>query len=236
MPVSSTFIDKLKKTTSARIGIGHSGGRYPTKAQLKFQEDYALAKDSIWLEVDPKLIHSLGLIELRTQAENRRDYLMQTRLGRLLHEESQEKLKLFPTHIDVQILTSCGLSGEAFKNVPPMLELLVPRFKQLGLRLAPVLYIPRARVAIMDAVGEITRPKTCLLLVGERPGLGTVDSLSAYFEYEPCLKRVESDRNVLSNIHTAGIPPTEAALMLADAIKHILQEKKSGMHVRFEFA
>jgi ethanolamine ammonia-lyase small subunit len=234
----NAFVQSLKKLTPARIGIGHAGGRYRTESQLKFRHDLAVSRDAVRREVPSELVKNLGLIALQSRATNRDIYLMNTRLGRELDDASRESLKKSGTAgADIQIITSDGLSSEAFeKNVPEMLPLLSARLKQLGLRVADPIFIRWARVAIIDDIGAILRPRAALILLGERPGLGISDSLSGYFEFSPGPGRVESDRNVLSNIHRQGIPAAEAALMLADALNKILTLGRSGMTVRFDFA
>lgn len=241
MPVflNKKFVEALQKTTTARIGIGHVGLRYTTASQLKFKEDLASARDSVRRDVPEAFIESLGLLSLSSRATDRRQYLMSTTEGRFLNDESVALLRKKTegdAPVDVQILTSDGLSSEAFENnVPQMLPLMVDRLKAANLKVGNPIFVRRARVALMDHVGEIIKPKVSIILLGERPGLGISDSLSGYFEYAPALERVESDRNVLSNIHRRGIPPTEAALMLAEALIKVLQTKKSGMTVRFDF-
>ena len=219
------------------MGIGHCGARYPTKAQLKFREDLAISKDAVQRDVPSAVVEKLGLIALQSRVRNRAEYLMNTTAGRFLNLESAARVEKEGTKgADIQLLVSDGLSSEAFeRNVPDMLPLLTQRLKEAGVTLAKPLFIRWARVAVIDHVGEILKPKASLILLGERPGLGVSDSLSGYFEYEPRAARVESDRNVLCNIHRQGVPPTEAALMLADALLKVIQLKKSGMTVRFDF-
>jgi ethanolamine ammonia-lyase small subunit len=226
----------LQATTPARIGIGHAGGRYPTAASLKFREDLAVSKDAVHRNVAETVLAPLGLVTLQSRASSRREYLMNTRVGRFLDDPSREKLRAMPTKADVQLVASDGLSAEAFENnVPQMLPLMASRLRKAGLNVGSPLFVRWARVAILDDIGEILRPRCALILLGERPGLGISDSLSGYFEYEPCAARLESDRNVLCNIHRRGVPPTEAALMLAEALIRVLELKKSGMSVRFDF-
>ncbi len=235
------FVTELKKTTTARIGIGHAGGRYPTRAQLKFKEDLAVSKDAVHRDVPEKLIQELGLFPLQSRVKNRAEYLRNTTLGRFLAPASEAALRekhlaTKPHQYDVQLIASDGLSSEAFeRNVPAMLPLMQQRLTESGLSLAPPLFVRWARVAVLDHVGEIVKPKAAIILLGERPGLGISDSLSGYFEYDPGPTRVESDRNVLSNIHRQGLPPPEAALLLADSLFKILTLRKSGMTVRFDF-
>lgn len=231
------FVDVLRGTTPARIGIGHSGGRYPTKALLKFREDLAASKDTVHRDVSGELIAELGLLPLQSRAADRREYLMNTSLGRFLDDASVAKLQAeVAPGPDVLLLVSEGLSSDAFENnVPEMLPLLRSRLADDGIRVAAPIFVRWARVAVMDHIGELLRPKASLILIGERPGLRISDSLSGYFEYAPGACRVESDRNVLSNIHRRGVPPSEAALMLAEALIRISELRKSGMDVRFDF-
>ncbi len=237
----NAFVAELKKTTTARIGIGHAGGRYPTQAQLKFKEDLAVSKDAVHRDVPDEAILKCGLSPLTSRVRDRAEYLRNTTLGRFLCDESARELATMheqtkPHQFDVQVVASDGLSAEAFeRNVPAMLPLMQDRLKTAGLTMAPPLFVRWARVAVLDHVGEIVKPKAAIILLGERPGLGICDSLSGYFEYDPGPHRLESDRNVLSNIHRQGVPPPEAALLLAEALIKILSLKKSGMTVRFDF-
>ncbi len=233
----NAFVAELKKTTPARIGIGHAGGRYPTMAQLKFKEDLAVSKDAVHRDVPNQFIQALGLISLQSRVNDRAEYLKNTTLGRFLNDASVEELeKRASGTYDVQIITSDGLSSEAFeKNVPIMLPLMKARLVEEGLSVAPSLFVRWARVALIDHVGELVKPKAAIILLGERPGLGISDSLSGYFEYQPNKTRIESDRNVLSNIHRLGMPPPEAALLLAEALIRVIALKKSGMTIRFDF-
>jgi ethanolamine ammonia-lyase small subunit len=235
---SDDFLGALRRATTARIGIGRAGMRYPTRAQLQFKEDLAIARDAVHREVDDAMVERLGLLALRSRATSRRDYLMNPARGRFLDDPSVATLRARAiAGADVQIVTSDGLSCEAFAaNVPAMLPLLARRLGDDGVTLGTPLFVRWARVGILDHVGEILRPRAAIVLLGERPGLGISDSLSAYFEHAPGPGRVESDRNVLSNIHRHGIPPTEAALQLAEALMTVLRLGKSGMDVRFDFA
>lgn len=232
------FLTALRRATTARIGIGRAGLRYPTRAQLCFKEDLAIARDAVRREVQEDLVQRLGLLALSSRAPSRRQYLMNPSLGRFLDDRSVELARARAiAGADVQIVASDGLSCEAFEqNVPEMLPLLLKRLGESGVSLGTPLFVRWARVAILDHVGEILRPKAAIVLLGERPGLGISDSLSGYFEHAPGPGRVESDRNVLSNIHRHGIPPTEAALQLAEALLTVLRLGKSGLGVRFDFA
>lgn len=234
---NNSFVKELQKTTTARIGIGHAGGRYPTKAQLKFKEDLAISKDAVHRDVPDELLKKLTFINVKSRARDRKEYLINTQCGRFLDDESVDKLtNQGIKNADFQLIVSEGLSTEAFeKNVPEMLPLFNATLSEAGIKCGAPIFARWARVALMDHIGEILMPKASLIFIGERPGLGISDSLSAYFEYEPRLARVESDRNVLSNIHRLGVPPTEAAIMLARAMIQVIQNKKSGMSVRFDF-
>lgn len=234
---SDDFFATLKGATPARICIGRAGERYTTHAQLKFREDLAASRDTVYRDVSTTLVDRLGLLAAESVATSRRDYLLNTAAGRKLSDASARKIveQAVPS-CDIQLVVSEGLSTEAFENnVPVMLPLLLSRLREEGITVGTPIYVRWARVAIVDQIGEILRPKSALILIGERPGLGISDSLSGYFEYSPSFARVESDRNVLCNIHKKGVPPEEAALMLAQALLDVLRMKKSGMSVRFDF-
>lgn len=239
MPVFSPnieFLNRLKETTPARIGIGRAGERYPTKAQLKFKLDLSVAKDAVYRAVNSEVVQNLGVLSYGSMAQDKKSYLMNLKLGRRLDDNSANVLLgQNEKGMDVQIILSDGLSSEAFENnVPLMLPILEAELKRRGTSLGKSFFVKHARVALMDHVGELLKPKVSLILLGERPGLGISDSLSGYFVFRPCFERVESDRNVLSNIHRLGIPPTEAALILVDALLKVLMSEKSGMSVRFD--
>jgi ethanolamine ammonia-lyase small subunit len=127
------------------------------------------------------------------------------------------------------VIVSDGLSAlAAHRQVVPLLSALWPELLEAGWKLAPVLVIPRARVALQDEVGDLLGARLALTLLGERPGLLAPDSLGAYFVHDPRRGRTDADRNCVSNIHPAGLPPSEAALVLSRLLRRSRQEQSSG--------
>lgn len=210
----------LRRHTAARIALGRTGGSLPTTEQLTFALDHALARDAVHAPFDPAalaaelaLLHPEPLI-LESAAPDRATYLQRPDLGRRLSADSATRLTaLVPrTPPDLVILISDGLSAlAAQRQAAPLLRDLLPRLRASGLTLAPLCIVRQARVALMDEAGSLVRARLALMLLGERPGLGTPDSLGAYLVFAPALGRTNADRNCVSNIRPAGLPPSLAA-------------------------
>ena len=215
--------NRLRQWTPARIALGASGGSVPTIAALDFRMAHASARDAVQRPFDAaklvKRIEALGLAcrALRSGVTDRATYLRRPDLGRLLDEDSRTTLETLGTAegpFDLVIVCSDGLSAVAAEaQIVPLLEALVPRLD--GWKLAPVLVVPFARVALMDDAGERLKAKLALILLGERPGLGSADSLGAYFVHDPRVGRTDGERNCLSNIRASGLAPAVAAETLA---------------------
>lgn len=230
-PFNYEELQTLINQTPARIGVGRSGVRPKTNSMLKFRFDHAAAVDAVYGEVNAELLKVLNLFKVETKASDKETYLLRPDLGRKLTEEAKkvikEKCRRTPT---VQIIISDGLSSKALEeNVEDVYLSLEQSLKVLDIDLGTSFYIERGRVAIMDDVGEILEPKIIVLLIGERPGLVTDQSLSAYFCYKPRIGTIESDRMVVSNIHKGGIPPVEAGAYLGTLIQKILKYEASGI-------
>ena len=222
-PTPDTPWNRLRQWTPARIALGASGGSVPTNAALDFRLSHALARDAVQRAFDAanlvKRIEELGLPfrELRSAVLDRATYLRRPDLGRVLNEDSRttlDALGIAEGPFDLVIVCSDGLSAVAAEaQIVPLLEALVPRLD--GWKLAPVLVVPFARVALMDDAGERLKAKLALILLGERPGLGSADSLGAYFVHDPRVGRTDGERNCLSNIRASGLAPDVAAETLA---------------------
>lgn len=231
-------MQEMVTTTPARIAIGRAGARYDTDAWLKFRMDHAAAKDAIFHEIGPEFIDRLGAVALRTQVADRRQYLVRPDLGRRLDPESEQVLreKCKPGAV-VQLVVVDGLSGTAVEaNALDFMRALqagLPHESVAGTPGAPLLgtpiFVRLGRVAVMDQIGEVLKPDLIVELVGERPGLVTAESMSAYFCYKPDLKTIESDRTLISNIHKGGIPSVEAGAHAAKLAARILASKVSGV-------
>lgn len=208
--------------TAARIALGRTGGSLPTAELLDFGLAHARARDAVKSPFDAQKIqaelqaagHSSVL--LQSAVNNRADYLRRPDWGRRLNETSRQQLTAVASNgpFDLCIIISDGLSSRAIKHVltvlAPLHELLVAE----GWRIAPVLVVPFGRVAIQDEIGELLGATLSLMLLGERPGLGSPDSLGAYFVHRPQAGNMDAHRNCVSNIRPAGLPPATAVTTL----------------------
>lgn len=223
--------DTIRAFTPARLGVGRCGPRPLTRELLLFREDHAAAQDAVFLRVNPDLIERLGLLHLKTKVLDINVHLTRPDLGRRLDEESEIILRSQAVMApQVQLIVSDGLSSTAVEaNVPELLPFLQKELPKKGLKVGTPLFVEFGRVGVMDHIGEILQAESAILLIGERPGLATAESLSAYLEYEPRLGKTDADRIVISNIHKQGLPPAEAGAQILELIQEILAAKKSGV-------
>ncbi len=208
----------LRQHTAARIAIGRCGGSLPTYEWLRFRLDHARARDAVHFDFDPcKLaarIHATRTetLVIGTLAADRMTYLQRPDLGRRLNEESKAILHRVSGDCDLAIIVSDGLSSMAVeRHAPPLLEELLPRLPSREWKLAPFIVVPFARVALEDEIGALLNAKIALILLGERPGLGSPDSLGAYLVYGPRSGNTDAQRNCVSNIRPEGLGYRAAA-------------------------
>jgi len=223
----------MRKSTPARLGLGRAGTRYTTAAMLSLRADHARAVDSVMTEVARDWPKRNGLLEVHSQALTREDYIRYPERGRRLADADAVAIKRLKVNAkspkpSVLLCIGDGLSSAAVeRNAGPLLralaKILAPRY-----RLLKPIFIRNARVRIEDHLGEILRPDIVCMIVGERPGLVTAESLSAYVIYRPTLKSIEPDRTVISNVHRGGIPIAEAARKIATLIDDAIRSKASG--------
>lgn len=253
MPDSASESDPwtaLRRFTAARIAIGRAGGSLPTAELLRFGLDHAAARDAVHSELDMDALESalatLGLpvIRVQTCAPDRLTYLQRPDLGRQLESQSRARLEqsrheqvrasaTADLRPDVVILVADGLSATATQvHAPPLLIELVPRLKMTNLTLGPLVTARHARVALQDDVGQLLAAQSCLILLGERPGLTAADTLGAYFVFNPRLGNTDAQRNCVSNIHPAGLPIPVAAQTLEYLITESLRRRLSGMSLK----
>jgi ethanolamine ammonia-lyase small subunit len=225
---------RLSSATPARLDVGRAGPRYTTAAMLAFRADHARAVDAVRNELPAGWARRHGMLEVRSQADSRETYLLRPELGRRLVPADATRLKRMrvssrsktPT---VMLCVGDGLSCAAVDAHAPALMKAVQR--RLGKRyrvLAPPLFIRNARVRIEDHIGEIVQPDLIVMIIGERPGLVTAESLSAYVLWHPRLKSTEPDRTVISNIHPGGLRIPAAAAKIAQLIDDAMENQASG--------
>lgn len=224
-------LQELLDSTPARIGVWRTGVRPLTKTMLQLRRDHAAAVDAVYGEVQQSLLDEFSLFTVETQYDNTDNYLKRPDMGRILNEEGvrliQERCQKNP---QVQIVVSDGLSASAVDaNLRDVLPSLTDSLKSYGLSCGTPFFVKGGRVASMDHIGEILQPEVLVLLIGERPGLVTAHSMSAYMCYRPRKGTVESDRTVISNIHRQGTSPIEAGAHIGTILSKMLEQKASGV-------
>ena len=233
-PVAGDAYYELKQYAPCRLGIGKAGARYKTLPVLEFRAAHSAAQDAVFTDVDPEVIEKLGLFTVQTKCDSKDTYLTRPDLGRILSDEAvqtiKEKCKMHPT---VQIYVSDGLSSAAVAaNTADVLPAILQGLKSYGIEAGTPFFVKYGRVGVMDQISEITGADVTCVLIGERPGLITAESMSAYIAYKATVGMPEARRTVVSNIHKDGTIPAEAGAHIADIIKKILEAKASGTDLK----
>ena len=226
-------LERMKKRTTARIGVGRAGPRLTTQSLLELRADHAKAKDAVFADVDPKLLDELGLFGVQTRCDTKNTFITRPDLGRLLSDEAAETVRSrCVSSPDVQIIAADGLSSTAIEvNLPKLLPVLTEALKRKNISVGTPFFVKYGRVACEDHICEIVKAKVVCILIGERPGLATAESMSAYIAYDARVGMPESNRTVVSNIHKNGTAAVEAGAYIADVIEKILKNKASGVNL-----
>ncbi|AVQ30872.1 MULTISPECIES: ethanolamine ammonia-lyase subunit EutC [Fusobacterium] len=233
-PANKAELMKYKKKTPARIGISRAGTRYTTNTMLRFRADHASAVDAVYTDVSEEFLNANNLFTIQTKCHSKDEYMTRPDLGRRLSEESiailKEKAKKSPK---VEIFVSDGLSSTAIEaNVEDTLPAIINGLKSYGIEAGTPFFLKYGRVGAADEVSEILDAEVTCVLIGERPGLATSESMSAYITYKGYVGIPESKRTVVSNIHKNGTPASEAGAHIAHIIKKILDAKASGQDLK----
>jgi len=236
------IVKKIRERTPARLLAGRSGAAYRTTTQLDLREAHAAARDAVRAELD--LLKDLGedfvrhwnLCEISPRATSKDEYLLRPDLGRHLDDASRAEVdKHCSTEQDLQVLIGDGLSVTAVATqVPRLLPLLCDGVRDRGWSLGRILVVRYCRVGILNEIGELLRPTVAVLLIGERPGLATAESLSAYMAYRPKAGDTDANRNLISNIHARGVSPECAAQRIQNLAAVMMKTHKSGYQLREE--
>ena len=236
----------LRRHTPARIALGRAGGSLPTREVLDFAMSHAAARDAVHAELDwerlARDLDALGLesVSLDSAAPDRQTYLQRPNLGRRLDDSSHTGLSERSDRAgapapDVALVISDGLSAPAAQvQVPPLLAELCPMLRESRVTVSPACLVRHGRVAVQDEVGHALRARAALILLGERPGLGTPDSLGAYFVFDPRPGRTDAERNCVSNLRPGGLGFRAAAGTLHYLIVESLRRKISGVTLKDE--
>lgn len=223
-----------KKATPARVGIWRAGPRYKTETMLRFRADHAIAQDAVFNNVPVEYAKDLGWSEVQTVIKEKDEYLTRPDLGRILDDEAVNLLsQKYPSPPKVLVYVSDGLSSIAIEtNAYDTFKSIEMGLKAEGISLPEPFFLRYGRVPAMDHVSEVTGAEVTVVLIGERPGLATGESMSCYMIYKGKVGNNESLRTVVSNIHRNGTPAVEAGAYIADIIKCILKEQKSGVDLK----
>ena len=227
---------KLKERTPARVGSGRAGPRYKTLTMLRFRADHAAAQDAVFSQIPENYAQDNDLIALQTRCKDKDEYLTRPDLGRIFDEENEKKLKAaIPNAPKVLIVVGDGLSSAAISaNAMDCMAAIRDGLKARNIETGQAVFVRYCRVGAGDAIGSITGCQLVCMLVGERPGLVTDKSMSAYITYQPRTGVSESSRTVVSNIHAQGTPAVEAGAHIAQLIDTILKKKVSGVGLHLE--
>lgn len=230
-PEKRPFAAEAARHTTALVGIGHVGTRYATEVVLQFQAELAVAHAAVGALLPPEWAAQNGFIGLSSRVHDHREFLLRPDLGRRLNDDSLNTVRTQCTkNPDVQIIVADGLSAVACMGSGKALHDAVARACQArGLSVGSPICARFARVWLEDEIGQEVGAKVAMILLGERPGLGTGDGLSAYVVYEPRLGKTDGDRNMISNIHPRGIPIEDAAHRLASFAAAMIAQRTSGV-------
>lgn len=234
------ILRKIRERTPARILEGRAGAAYRTRTQIELREAHAAARDAVRAELDLQTVFEAAfldkwkLFEVASEAHSKEEYLLQPDLGRRLNETSRQALASRCSRgNDLQIAIGDGLSVTAVAaQVPSLLPLLDEGARARGWTLGQPFVIRHCRVGVLNEIGELLAPKVAVLLIGERPGLATAESLSAYMAYEPNRTHTDANRNLISNIHSRGLGPGDAADRILNLASQMMAQRISGFRVR----
>tara|TARA_B100001939_G_scaffold283511_2_gene252915 strand:+ start:85317 stop:86255 length:939 start_codon:yes stop_codon:yes gene_type:complete len=244
-----TTWSRLKSLTAARIALGRAGASQPTQAMLSFQLDHSRARDAIYSDLDTSSMEDalkksgLSVTHLQSQAADRSQYLKRPDLGRKLSESSTARLKKLAgkrklasgteSNYDIVFVIADGLSARAVQDhAARFIEIFQTLNRDESYRIGPVCIVEQGRVAIGDPIGEILNASLVAVLIGERPGLSSPDSMGLYLTYSPRIGTTDERRNCISNIRPQGLPLTEGAKRFQYMARQSLTRKLSGVFLK----
>jgi len=227
----SAFAVQAARHTTALLGIGHVGTRYATDVVLQFQAELAVAHAAVGAELPADWAEANGFVGVTSRVTSHREFLLRPDLGRRLSDASLALVRSRCARgADVQLIVADGLSAVACAGTGKQLhDAVAGACAARGLRVGTPVAARFARVWLEDEIGQETGARVAMILLGERPGLGTGDGLSAYVVYDPKLGKTDGDRNMISNIHARGTPPDEAATRLAALAAAMIEQRSSGV-------
>ncbi len=240
-PPENHALADLRSSTPARVGVGRAGLRPGTQSWLKFRQDHAMAKDAVSGEFSESLldyVREQNFELVQSQATDKLDFIAYPPKGKQTDLGTLDRLKTScASNLDVQIVVCDGLSAQAIEdNLRDILPMMIDGFDLEGITYGVPIVVKYGRVAVADQIAHALGMRLALNLIGERPGLSTPGSMSAYLTYNPGPDTISSDRTVMSNIHALGTLPVEAGAHIVQIAKKILNLKMSGVKLQQSYA
>jgi ethanolamine ammonia-lyase small subunit len=233
-PHNAEALKAMKRATPARIAVGHAGPRYLTSTLLRFRADHALAVDAVFTDVSEDWIQRNNLPGFKTECDSKDNFLTRPDLGRRFNSEETAKIK---AHVGgnnrVVIYVADGLSTTAVTtNAMDTYKAICDGLQRYNIKPCTPFFVQYGRVGSQDAISDAVGAEVVVALIGERPGLLTAESMSAYMAYKATANMPEARRTVVSNIHKGGTPAVEAGGYISDIIKKMLDQKASGLDLK----
>jgi ethanolamine ammonia-lyase small subunit len=235
-PKDAQGLKALMASTTARIGVGRAGPRYSTASLLLFQGDHAVTQDALYRDVDQKLLDQFNLFTVQTKITGgKQEYLLRPDLGRLLSDDAKRIInEKCQKNVNIQLCVGDGLSAAAIEaNLRQIFPVIKQGVQNAGLTFGTPFFIKYARVGVMNDIGEMIKPDVVILLIGERPGLGRAESMSAYMGYKPKYGDTDADRDVVCNIfENGGTNPLEAGAFVVQLAQNMRKSQASGVKLK----
>lgn len=235
-PKDADGLRALMASTTARIGVGRAGPRYSTAELLLFQGDHAVTQDALYRDVDQKLLDEFKLFTVQTKVTGgKQEYLLRPDLGRLLNDDAKRIInEKCQKNVNVQLVVGDGLSAAAVEaNLRQIFPVIRQGAQTANLTFGTPFFIKYARVGVMNDVGELIKPDVVILLIGERPGLGRAESMSAYMGYKPKYGDTDADRDVVCNIfENGGTNPLEGGAFVVQIAQKMRKNQASGVKLK----
>src|SRR3954465_14640959 len=241
VPAQPDHWNQLRRFTPARIGLGRAGGSIPTSRLLDFQLAHARARDAVHCEFDIEAFgrklgaRNIECVKLASAAGDRHTYIQRPDLGRILDDSSKALLEsqTCAQAWDAVFVVADGLSARAVQShALPLIEMITPHLERDGWRIAPCCLVRQGRVAIGDEIGALLPAQLTVMLIGERPGLSSPDSLGAYLTWSPLPGRSNAERNCVSNIRPQGLSYAAAAFKILHLMRASRLARVSGIELK----
>lgn len=234
------FTERLLEHTPARVLVGEAGDGYRTATHLELRRDHAAARDAVRREFDlhadlgVDVVGRFGLFVVDTCCRDKDEYLLRPDLGRRLSRQARDRVRReCPPAADLQVVIGDGLSVAAVAaQVPGVLSALADAVAARGWSFGQPFCVRHCRVGVLNEVGELLAPRVVVLLIGERPGLRTAESLSAYLAYRPSAAHTDADRNLVCNIHDRGVSHAAAVARIVALAERCTAAGASGVGVK----